>query len=263
MDMNPEQSSPSPRDAPEPLRWAWVGGGVLLGALLIAVFMYVVDPEFQRPAVSGLVISLTIVLVGILVGFRSSGETIREAAAAGIILMFIVVFIAAALLGIRTQLLVWLLAPFFGAMLALVGGYAGEMLQGTLSEAHVDKAIDWPWVFVSVVIGFSLSTYLVFLGRALFAFTPADSLIVFGVSFFVTGWIVGFFSPGVTMIEPAIAAGGLIALHAGFIVLWFEVGPSAQTLLVALVGGVLAALAGGWLGEKMQAARKPAPGATP
>lgn len=261
--MNADQSPSTPSKTPDALRWAWVVGGVVLGAVLIGLFMYLVDPDFQRPAVSGLMISLTIVLVGVLVGYRSRGETIREAAAAGIILIFIIVFIAAVGLGISAQPLVWLLSPFFGAMLALVGGYAGEMLQGTLDEAHEDKAIDWPWVFVSMVIGFSLSTYLVFLGQALFALTPADRLMVFGLSFFVTGWIVGFYSPGVTMIEPAIAAGGLVALHAGFIVLWFEAGPPLGTLLVALTGGVLAALAGGWLGEKMQATRKPAASVSP
>jgi hypothetical protein len=254
--MSPDQS-PSPSfEATQPLRWAWVAGGVIMGAVLIGLFMFIVDPELQRPAVSGLIVSLTFVLVGVLVGYRSRGETIREAATAGIILMLIVVLIAAVLIGIPARPLVWLLGPFFGAMLALIGGYAGEMLQGTLSEAHEDRAVDWPWVFVSVVIGFSLSTYLVFIGRALFDMSPSEGLVVFGISFFVTGWIVGYFSPGVTMVEPAIAAGGLVALHSAFIVLWFEVGPPAQTLLVALAGGMLAALAGGWLGERMQAARR-------
>jgi len=238
------------------LRWAWVGAGVIVGAALISLFIYLVDPGLERPAVSALMASLAFILTGILVGFRSRGETVREAAAAGLVLMLLISIVAAVAFGIRAPTLVWLLSPFYAAMMALVGGYAGEMLQGTLDEAHEDKAIDWPWVFVSVVIGFSLSTYLVLIGRATIDLTTSQSLVVFALSFMLTGWFVGYFSPGVTMVEPAIAAGGLVALHAGFIVLWFEVGPPLQTLLIAFTGGILAALAGGWLGEKMQRARK-------
>jgi len=246
-------STPDDRDR---LHWAWVGAGVILGAVLVSLFIYLVDPGLERPAVSALMASLAFILTGILVGYRSRGETIREAAVVGLILMLLISVVGTVVFGIRAPALVWLLSPFYAAMMALVGGYAGEMLQGTMAEAHEDKAIDWPWVFVSVVIGFSLSTYLVLIGRATIDLTPSQSLVVFALSFMLTGWFVGYFSPGVTMIEPAIAAGGLVALHAGFIVLWFEVGPPLQTLLVAFTGGVLAALAGGWLGERMQRTRQ-------
>ena len=105
-------------------------------------------------------------------------------------------------------------------------------------------------------IGFTLSAYAVFLGQALLNLTPMQNLFVFAASFLVTGWIVGFFSPGVTMVEPAIAAGGMVILDAGFVILWFDALPRFQTTLIGFGGGVVLALAGGWLGEKTQKLRE-------
>ncbi len=58
------------------------------------------------------------------------------------------------------------------------------------------------------------------------------------------------------MIEPAIAAGMLIIVDAGFIILWFDDLAASQTLLIGFGGGMVLALLGGWLGETHQRARE-------
>lgn len=239
-------------EAADPMRWKWVIIGVLLGTLLVSTFLYFVDRYLDRPTVDGLVISLCIVVVGILVGATSKGETIREAAIAGLVLMVLTAAVVAFVLRIPVPVLVWLVSPFYAMVLALLGGYVGEMLQGTLEEAHADEQIDWPWVFVSVVVGFTLSSYAVFLTRAVLPPSPIQDLYVFAAAFLVTGLLIGFFSPGITMIEPAIAAAGMIIVHSGFIALYFEDAPALGTLLVAFAAGTLLALFGGWLGETIQ-----------
>lgn len=246
-----EQSGAPPPEA-DPLRWAWVGAGVVLGSVLISLFVYFVDPGLERPLVDGFQVALAVVLVGILVGYHSAGETIREAGVAGLVLLALTAIIAVWLLGLRFDPFVWLLAPFCIVLLAMAGGWVGEMLQATLEEAHEDRAVDWPWVFVSVVIGFTLSAYTVFLGQALLGLGPVGSLYVFAGSFLVTGWIVGFFSPGITWIEPGIAAGLMMCVDACFVVLFFDELPQSQVFLVGFGGGALLALAGGGLGELSQ-----------
>ena len=236
----------------EPLRWAWVGIGVLFGSFLIGLFLYLVDPQLQRPLVAGLIGSLSLVLCGIFVGFSSRGETIRETAIAGVALLALTAVVVVGVLKVKVTAGVWLLSPFYAAMLAMLGGWVGEMLQGTLDEAHEDEVVDWPWVFVSVIIGFTLSTYFLFLGRELIGLAAPQLLIVFALSFLVTGWLVGFYSPGVTSVEPAIAALGLLLLEAGLIRIWFNELPFLQTVLLAFVGGILLAYTGGWLGERTQ-----------
>jgi hypothetical protein len=126
------------------------------------------------------------------------------------------------------------------------------MLQGTLEEAHIDRPLDWPWVFVSIVIGFTLGTYALFLVGAVSPGSPGQDLTIMAAAFLVTGVVVGFFSPGRTMIEPAIAAAGLMVAHGGFMLVYFEAPPALSALLTMFAVGILLALGGGWLGEAMQ-----------
>jgi hypothetical protein len=254
--MSSDERTPAEELLPEPMQWAWVAIGVLLGAVLISLFIFIVDPGFERGPVTLLAVTLSLLLVGILIGFRSPGETIRETAVAGLVLFVLTALAAVVFSGARIPILVWLSSPFYAALLSMAGGWVGEMLQGTLEEAHEDKAVDWPWVFVSVIIGFTLSAYAVLLGRELLALTPMQNLFVFAATFLVTGWVVGFFSPGVTMIEPAIAAAGMVILDAGFVILWFDAVPRLQATMIGFGGGIVLALIGGWLGEKTQGLRE-------
>ncbi len=251
--VNPHEPSAAVQ---EPLRWAWVAGGVLLGAVVISLFVYLVDPALEQPSQAGSIFVLSVILVGILVGYRSHGETIVEAGIAGIVLLVLMAIIALAILGLRVPTFAWLISPFLVLLLAMAGGWVGEMLQGTLAEAHEDRAVDWPWLVASVIIGLTLSSYGVLLGRALLGLTIEQSLLAFAVGFLLTGWIVGFFSPGTTMVEPALAALMMLLIDAAFLILWFETVPAERTLLTGIGGSVVLALLGGWLGESMQRTRR-------
>jgi len=234
------------------LRWGWIAGGVLLGAGLISLFLFAIDPTLSEPAIAGLIVGLAIILTGIVVGARSRGETIREAGAAGLVLVVVMAVLSIAVFRLSIPVFAWLMAPFFVPALAMLGGWAGELLQGTLEEAYDDRAVDWPWVMVSIVIGFTLSSFAVLLGQRAFGLTTDQSLLAFAGSFLVTGWLVGFFSPGMTMVEPAIAGGLMLVVDCGFVIMVFERLPGAQVVLTGFVGGMLLALLGGWLGETTQ-----------
>ena len=250
--MGSERDSLAAGAGSRPMRWTWVVVGVVFGAIVIAVFINVVDRYLDRPAVDGFVGCLTVLLVGIFVGAGSRGETLREAAVAGLMLAVLTIAIVAFQMRISVPTLVWLTGPFCALVLALLGGYVGEMLQGTLDEAHVDRPIDWPWVFVSVVVGFTLSTYALFLTRALLPTSSTQDLVVLVGAFLVTGVIVGYFSPGKTMIEPSIAAAGLIMAHVGFLLVFIDTPPGLGWLLLVFALGTVLALFGGWLGETLQ-----------
>lgn len=250
--MGSERDSLATDTGPNSFQWVWVLVGVAVGAIVITVFLNVVDRYLDRPAVDGLVGSLTVLLVGILVGAASRGETLREAAVAGLMLSVLTISVVAFQLRIEVPTLVWVTGPFYALVLALIGGYVGEMLQGTLEEAHVDRPLDWPWVFVSIVIGFTLGTYALFLVGAVSPGSPSQDMTIMAAAFLVTGVVVGFFSPGRTMIEPAIAAAGLMIAHGGFMLVYFEAPPTLSALLTMFAVGVLLALGGGWLGEALQ-----------
>jgi hypothetical protein len=250
--MGSERDSLATDAGPKSMRWGWVLVGVAVGAIVITVFLNVVDRYLDRPAVDGLVGSLTVLLVGILVGAASGGETLREAAVAGLMFAVLTISVVAFQLRIEVPTFVWVAGPFYALVLALIGAYVGEMLQGTLEEAHIDRPLDWPWVLVSIVIGFTLGTYALFLVGAVYPGSPSQDMTIMAAAFLVTGVVVGFFSPGKTMVEPAIAAAGLMVVHGGFMLLYFDAPPALSAVLTMFAVGVLLALGGGWLGEALQ-----------
>jgi hypothetical protein len=250
--MESERVSLATDEEQKSMRWVWVLAGVAAGAIVITVFLNIADRYLDRLAVDGLIGSLTVLLVGILVGAASRGETLREAAVAGLMLAVLTISVVAFQLRIEVPTLVWVAGPFYALVLALIGGYVGEMLQGTLEEAHVDRPLDWPWVFVSIVIGFTLGTYALFLVGTVSPGSPDQDMTIMAAAFLVTGVVVGFFSPGRTMIEPAIAAAGLMIAHGGFVLVYFETPPTLGSLLTMFAVGILLALGGGWMGEVLQ-----------
>ncbi|MDH3298576.1 MAG: hypothetical protein OEM96_09910 [Gemmatimonadota bacterium] len=244
------------------LRWSWIGSGVLIGAVLLSLFTSIMQFS-EKPAVAGFVVVLSIVVAGMLVGYYSHGETIRETAVAALCLVVLVGIISTTLLDVAIPTFVWFISPFLVPGMAMLGGWAGELLQGTLEEAYEDRLVDWPWVFCSIVLGFTLSAYAVLVGREVFDVTLDQSLWLFAGSFLITGWIVGFYSPGNTMVEPAIAAALMVVLDAGFVILWFDGLPAADILAKGFGAGIVLALVGAVLGELVQrkaGRRRTAPG---
>ena len=182
-------------------------------------------------------------------------QTIRATAIVGFGLFMVAGIVSGNVLGLNVPTLMWLVAPLYSAALCMLGGWVGEMLQGTLDVSTRDDALDWPWVIVSVVVGLTLGTFSVLLATARFGVNAEQSLWIFATSFFVTGVFIGFFSPGMTLVEPAIAAGLMTIINVGFVIAWYGDLPLGEILLIASGGGIVLALIGGWLGEKLQDVR--------
>lgn len=250
--MDPVQTAHRSEEGTDSFRWSWVILGIGLGAVLIGLFLFLVDPQLDRLDVAGYVLALALILSGIVVGRLSPGETIRETAVVGAALVVVTGILASAFLGRKVPFFVWMVAPLYAAPLTMMGGWVGEMLQGTLEESVRDETLDWQWVIVSVVIGLALSTFSVLLASARFGLLPKDSLWIMAISFLVTGLLVGYYSPGKTMIEPAIAAALMAVVNAGFIITWFGALPLGRVVVAGFGGAIVLAIIGGWAGEKLQ-----------
>lgn len=245
-------------------RWGWMAIGIVVGSLLIATFVGVVWQEQPRPGVALLVGGLTFVLAGIFVGFNSPGQTVVEPGVAGGIIAIAAASILSGLgvfpVGAPTVVL-WLVV---GSLLAALGGWVGELMQGTIGAETVGRKIQWPWIVVGVVLGFVFNIYFVFVGRALFELGSMGIMTSFGLSFLLTGFFVGFFSPGVTLAEPAIAGVFLVVANTAVASLGFHAPFPVGAIFLGFIGAFCLALAGGWVGELVQedtrGHRAPTPG---
>ncbi len=233
------------------LNWGWMLLGVALGAILISSFTIIVWDEMPKPDVALLVGSLTFILTGIFVAYFSPGETILEPALAGIVLAALSGIILALAVDLEITIGLAAIGLPVGFVLALIGGWVGELLQGTLQAEEV-SGLQWPWIAVGIVIGVVLNSYFVFVGRALFGLSSLGVLGAFAASFLLTGFFVGVFSPGVTLLEPALAGLGLILVDTLVTIIGFDAPFPLMAVLIAFVGAFFLTLLGGWVGEVVQ-----------
>ena len=253
---NEKPSRPSVED--NQLQWFWIFAGAIVGFFLTGASIYLIHSQFHVPQIPVLIGCLGFILTGIIVGYYSPGHTVKEAAAAGFLLAILAIVIMKWGFEIQVSLGMIIGMLISGFFLAQLGGWVGEELEGDDETGTV--SFNWHWIVVGAVIGMVLNNFLVF-----FIFPASGNLWItiasFAVSFFITGYIVGYKSPGVTIYEAGIA-GFLIALLDGlFINFGLDIGfkdfaifgVKSWYFLVLLFLCVILALFGGWVGEKVQA----------
>lgn len=122
----------------------------------------------------------------------------------------------------------------------------------TSTTQQLKSVLNWKWVILSVVVG------LIIVGASYFLVAPTFHsrevlALVMLVGFIITGAIIGYFSPGVTINEATIG-GGFVML----VILWAlylfrsEFRPPILINLLLLLLGVGFSWVGGWAGEKLQ-----------
>src|SRR5713101_6352866 len=116
--------------------------------------------------------------------------------------------------------------------------------------------LQWKWVIVGVVVGAVAVSLIVGLTTSTFHNFFIQSFMGC-IGFMFTGIIVGYFSPGVTIREAAMAGAILAILFLLALLLFFGQQVTTFQTLVTIVFGYLLAFAGGWVGENLQQDRGP------
>lgn len=240
------------------LQWKWVFIGVAVGVGIAATSSLVVLPTFHATPIQALVLLAGFIATGAIVGYASPGVTIKEASVAGglvALLTMIILYVSGAALGqdmLRNLLLVAL-----GFGLSWIGAWVGEKLQG--SEGHSEEEtkrlftdVQAKWVIVGVVLGFALNVLAVFILTPIFNVRLDVAFGAFLFSLTVTGFIVAYKSPGVTLKEPAIAGFLAVLLDWSFLEFMLDLYVSGGYLAFGLILGFCLNLFGAWLGEKYQ-----------
>jgi hypothetical protein len=245
---------------PSALQWKWVLVGVLVGVGIAATSYLVVFPTFNSTPIQALVLLAGFVATGAIVGYASPGVTIREASVAGgLVALLTIVLLYATGVALGQDMMRNLLLLGLGFGLSWLGAWVGEKLQG--SEGH-DEAetkrlftdVQAKWVIVGVILGFALNVLAVFVLTPVFNVSLDVAFAAFLFSLTVTGFIVAYKSPGVTLKEPAIAGFLAVLLDWSFLEFMLELHVSGGYLAFGLILGFCLNLFGAWLGEKYQMA---------
>jgi hypothetical protein len=120
------------------------------------------------------------------------------------------------------------------------------------TSMHHEAKLQWKWVILSVVAGFIIVGASYFIVAPTFH-SPEVQALVMLVGFIVTGAIIGYFSPGITINEATV--GGALVMAIMLLTLFLtkaEIHYTASINLLLLILGVAFSWVGGWAGEKLQ-----------
>lgn len=237
------------------LQWNWIGIGTVIGVVLTTFLFQIMSDTFNSFYIPLFIGLLSFVIMGIIIGYKSPGYTLKEPAIAGVFAVIITIAVLHYVFDYSPPEGQMIAAPFIAFLLALLGGWVGEELQGSQERAAENKTIgglEWAWVITGTVIGFILNNIFVYGLFALLRFGVAGILISLGASFIVAGIIVGYKSPGVTIKEAALAGVFGVIINFAFIYYGFGAMLDMQYILVGLGSGFILSFVGGWIGEEMQ-----------
>ncbi len=242
------------------LEWKWIVIGIIAGTALCLTLHLMIAQTFHIPLIPTFMSLLGFVIMGIIIGYKSEGFTLKEPAIGGALTLFVVANILTFVFDYEFTMTETIAAPILGLLLGLIGGWVGEQMQITpeelVKELEENKkgGLQWGWILAGTVIAFIFNAFFVIGGFALLKFGVAGIILSLGASFLLAGMIVGYFSPGVTIMEAGIAGGLSVVLNAMFLystsMLMMD---ESVYVLEGLAIGFVLSLIGGWLGEKLQA----------
>ncbi len=122
------------------LQWPWVLAGVMIGVLLNAYSVILGSAFFSlTPAAALVAFAASFLITGFFVGLFSPGITLAEPALAGVGVIVVDAFITSAGLDAPFPLMAIIIAALGAFVLALVGGWVGELAQLGWHRAHPAK----------------------------------------------------------------------------------------------------------------------------
>ncbi|MBS1536246.1 MAG: hypothetical protein JST20_00695 [Bacteroidetes bacterium] len=236
-----------------------VGISALIGTVLVLGLSYISGSKFATPPFPIMAILSGFIVTGIVAGIISKEKTILEPGIAAIIVSIISAFVLPSfqLKGLMdmNQSSFWLVLAN-GVIITFMGAWAGEYIQGEEDTKAETSSIEWGWIICGGIIGVAVSMLLassvvVLLGGG---FLLSYHLVAFIVGLFCTGMLVGWRSPGITIREAALAGflTVIIDLDAIMLTLGLENDQLQSLLMFGAAIGVVVALIGGFIGEKIQ-----------
>ena len=117
---------------------------------------------------------------------------------------------------------------------------------------HTEQSLQWKWVIIGALVGMAIVGISYYIIEQTFHSIQIQILVML-VGCAVTGIVVGYFSPGVTIKEAAIGGTIVVLTMAGFLyAVDAEVAKNLAINVVLIVLGIPVSWVGGWAGENLQ-----------
>ncbi len=233
---------------------------IFVGLIISSLFMILVRTEFATALFPTTALLTAFLVTGFFVGFFSNGITFLEPGLGSIIVAIFLYFIipyfdVEGFVGMWSS--DWVLIFMNAIILTFVGAWLGEKFEFTAlnPEQLLSSSFDWSWMIAGTVMGITSSIIIVLFLDLIFGPDPESFLIPFVLALFITGILIGWKSPGYTVIEAGIA--GFLTLTFLFDILRLTLKTEQPvgdwTIVIGLLVGFLETYFGAAIGEKIQA----------
>ena len=232
---------------------------IFVGLLISSIFMLFVKTEFATALFPTAALLTAFLVTGFFVGFFSNGVTFLEPGLGSIIVAVILYFIlpyfeVEGFIGLWKS--DWILIFMNAIIITFAGAWLGEKFEFTAlkSDQLLSTTFDWSWMIAGTLMGVASSIIIVLFLDLILGPDPESFLIPFVLALFITGILIGWKSPGYTVIEAGIA--GFLTLTFLFnifrLTLRTEQPIGEWTIIVGLIVGFLETYFGAAIGEKIQ-----------
>jgi hypothetical protein len=230
---------------------------IITGIVVVIFFSWASGSKFETALFPVLAMLSGFIVTGFLIGIISKGVTIIEPGLGSIIVAGVTFFVIPQM-QIQGFMEItydsdWIIILMNGVILTFIGAWLGEKFQNSENLDEDQEIVEWSWIVAGTIFGVSLSIIIAIVINLIIGNDPIYFIIPFFIALVVSGYMVGYRSPGVTIKEAGIS---------GFLIITFIFTIVRLTLvsnieIVYVIGGIIlgyiVSTGGGWLGEKMQA----------
>ena len=234
----------------------------IVGFVITLAFALIMSIQLATALFPTIALMAGFILTGFLIGFFSKGVTFVEPGI-GALLISIALFFTIPALNLRGFEGVWnsdwIIIYMNSILLTFVGTWLGEKFENTELNADmlISSDFDWSWLIAGTIMGLTFSMIIVNLLDLIVGPNPDGFIIPYFVALFVAGLVVGWKSPGYTVIEAGLA---------GFLTVTMVLNIARLTLITeepigewfVILGVIIAfvvSIIGGYVGEKIQTVR--------
>jgi len=236
---------------------------VLVGFALTLSFAYIMADQFAAAMLPTIALLSAFIVTGFVVGFFSKGVTFIEPGIGSIVVAALLFFTIPALnlkgfQGMWTS--GWLIIYMNAILLTFAGAWLGEKFEDAelSSDQLIHEHFDWSWMIAGTMMGLTVSMIIVNLLDLILGHNPDSFIVPYFASLLITGLVVGWKSPGYTVLEAGLA--GYLTVTIIFniarmtIITESEIG--VWYIIIGTVLGFVVSIIGGFIGEKIQTARE-------
>lgn len=234
---------------------------IMIGLILVVGFAFTTGDQFATALFPTMAVLSAYIITGFSIGYLSRGVTIIEPGIGSIVISITVFFVIPILQlkgfhGMWTS--DWIIIYMNAIIMTHLGAWLGEKFQhGDLPEEAITKMkIEWGWVFAGTVMGVTVSMLIVNILVLVIGYNPKDYVLPYFISLLITGLVIGWKSPGITIQEAGL--GGFLTITIVFNIIRLTLRTESEielkVIIIGMISGYLVSLLGGFIGEIVQKA---------